>query len=1008
MKYIKWSLVCIVLIIHALVVKAQYNYQSFHFTQQNGLPQNSVNDMYWDSTGYLWISTEAGLSRYDGYKFYTFSTLNNELITSDRFRWINKDIRGRLFVASADGKVFQIVAKYIEPTDYFYQQGYSFIKGTLPGKKQTTELLKNITSLYRKNRWTFNPSLFHYVYNENGDAMALGKYCIYLTKNNNNVDSICVDDILNGLFKLGNQYYAYNKSSIYLINPLQKSVTPVLGLDALNSFTGVYPQADHSSVIVNASGVICQIKIPVNATVFSPIMLTSINDIRDDQISNIAYLESASVLAVGSFINGLYIYKKSPFKTQSLDNPEHKRFGYYAHVALNDSTVVNHYGDALTFNNNKKSDFMLRKAGHQNLLFHKGVLYSSSNDTIYYQKQNENRGFINTNDNRRIFAILPFGDTVYVLNRSSLFTLYNQRINETFQYNLFDTTTFANDEELTAAFFNGGLWISFNNAIYELELDRKKLNKRFDYRHVRSLTGYQDMLFGTSYGDGIFVVVNNTLKKLGLDKDRHLMRAHHITVVKNKWVYISTNNGLFCTTLDEIKEYINERSSYIHYHQFNEEDGLENSEFNGGALPSGNYLGNGELTFSNMRGIVFVNENLTRQQMSIPAYVHLHQVIADNQVVSFGDSVVLNKDVEQVVFEPSYLYWYNADNIHVRYKLEGFNTDWQEPKDAHHISYTNLPAGTYTLYVEARTGFNPSSIQTLVVTVIKEPKYHETWWFKLLMVLLVISLIYLVVKIYYRRLLNKNLELEVKVAERTSELKEANTELTKKTRDLTESIEVKSKLITVISHDIIAPLKFINLVAKKQAANPDTETGEIIHEIRHTSQKLFENAQNTLNWIQVQNNQIRVTPVNLSPYALVEEIVELLSDIASSKSNQLINRVSMDDVIRTDKNMLQIILGNIISNAVKYCQKSSITIEAETKPGTYRIVIKDNGPGISEELLKQMEEIKLKRHKAVINNAEGTGMGFIIIYEMARMLQAEISITSKMGEGTTVSISLPF
>ena len=85
---------------------AQKEYISYHFNQKNGLPQSSVNDLRFDNNLFLWISTEAGLVRYDGNAFRSFTVESDPFIKNDRFRWIITSPQNQLFISNSSGTIY--------------------------------------------------------------------------------------------------------------------------------------------------------------------------------------------------------------------------------------------------------------------------------------------------------------------------------------------------------------------------------------------------------------------------------------------------------------------------------------------------------------------------------------------------------------------------------------------------------------------------------------------------------------------------------------------------------------------------------------------------------------------------------------------------------------------------------------------------------------------------------------------------------------------------------------
>ena len=346
----------------------------------------------------------------------------------------------------------------------------------------------------------------------------------------------------------------------------------------------------------------------------------------------------------------------------------------------------------------------------------------------------------------------------------------------------------------------------------------------------------------------------------------------------------------------------------------------------------------------------------------------------------------------------------------MEYKLVGFNKSWNPIVNINEpLSFTNLSAGNYTLIVKIQTGFTASSIAFFRLSLKKAPKYYETIWFMLGVVIIVVLLIYLVTKAYGRNLVTRNLLLEKNVNERTAELLAINDSLKASEQELIQSIRVKGKLISIISHDIVTPLKFISIVSRnfKSSSDEHTPEKEVIREIHHTSQKLFDNAQNILNWIRYQNNLIVANKTSVSVYAVTEDIAELYLEMANMRKNTIINDVNMDDIVQTDKTILSIILQNLISNAIKYTHSSTIRIESFYENGRFSMSVSDDGPGISEENLNRIESIKSKAKTNMFEDStEGTGLGYIIIFELAELINSDIIVRSEPKKGTWVTVSL--
>jgi K+-sensing histidine kinase KdpD len=237
----------------------------------------------------------------------------------------------------------------------------------------------------------------------------------------------------------------------------------------------------------------------------------------------------------------------------------------------------------------------------------------------------------------------------------------------------------------------------------------------------------------------------------------------------------------------------------------------------------------------------------------------------------------------------------------------------------------------------------------------------------------------------------------------------ANEQLIESKKKQNRSINLKRKLIAILTHDIITPLKFISMVARNSKnIKSEVEYKDLLNDIDHTSLRLYENAQNILNWIKYQSSIIKVHKTNVPLFVIVDDAAEILKDIVENKSSIIINNIDPDYFLFTDKNILSIVIQNLVSNAVKHNEgvKIEISSELDVENGLSKIIIKDNGKGISNESLVLINDI-IERHSAynIKENSTGGGLGFIIVTELLFVLDSSFTVNSN-EDGTIIIIFL--
>jgi signal transduction histidine kinase len=258
-------------------------------------------------------------------------------------------------------------------------------------------------------------------------------------------------------------------------------------------------------------------------------------------------------------------------------------------------------------------------------------------------------------------------------------------------------------------------------------------------------------------------------------------------------------------------------------------------------------------------------------------------------------------------------------------------------------------------------------------------------------------------------LLKRNQTLEQTIHNSTDELKKTNEVLSQANLELNQSVNVKNKLISIISHDIITPIKFMAIAAKNTfKKDSNEELSQTLYDIQQTANRLHDNAQNVLNWIKYQNNLIEAKKTNIALYPLVEDLCDLLHDAAKANNNIIINEIEPDEIILSDGVILGILIHNLLSNAVKYVKNGQINISFEKVNNQPVLTVADTGMGMSPSHFKRVKSIISKTNTALIyDSANGNALGYIIISELAALLFAEIIVLNEVGKGVTVKLIIP-
>ncbi|MCB0697807.1 MAG: HAMP domain-containing histidine kinase, partial [Chitinophagaceae bacterium] len=222
---------------------------------------------------------------------------------------------------------------------------------------------------------------------------------------------------------------------------------------------------------------------------------------------------------------------------------------------------------------------------------------------------------------------------------------------------------------------------------------------------------------------------------------------------------------------------------------------------------------------------------------------------------------------------------------------------------------------------------------------------------------------------------------------------------------------IKTRLISIISHDLISPLKFIHMTSKNLYENKDTLSedlyNEMLLEISHSSKELELLSTNILNWIKYQNENRRLKKEEFDLHDMVNQIFSIFHGLARQKNIRFVNNINKGLILHQYIEPLRIVLYNIILNALNFTEKGNITISGGNSAKGILIRVRDEGVGMTTEQISNIMSEHFIVSSANLNNRKGNGLGYLIIKDLLKLVDAKFLIKSKKGKGTIVSILLP-
>lgn len=222
----------------------------------------------------------------------------------------------------------------------------------------------------------------------------------------------------------------------------------------------------------------------------------------------------------------------------------------------------------------------------------------------------------------------------------------------------------------------------------------------------------------------------------------------------------------------------------------------------------------------------------------------------------------------------------------------------------------------------------------------------------------------------------------------------------------------RERLLLTITHDIKAPAAsisgFIDLM-KAYVSNP--QGIECLQNIKNSAAHLSHLVASLLDYHQLENGLMKVQPTSFSPAQLVAESVEGIKLRAEEKGLEISFECKMKgmEYFRADAFRIRQILDNLVSNAIKYTDQGSVTIQAQVskvvgKP-MLTLSVKDTGKGMTDEEKQKVFQAFTRLKSA--QGIEGTGLGLSITQELVSLLGGEIILHSTLGKGSTFIVTIP-
>ncbi|MCD8042155.1 MAG: response regulator [Tannerellaceae bacterium] len=408
-------------------------------------------------------------------------------------------------------------------------------------------------------------------------------------------------------------------------------------------------------------------------------------------------------------------------------------------------------------------------------------------------------------------------------------------------------------------------------------------------------------------------------------------------------------------------------------------------------------LRNGEMLFGAMTGVVSFRPGAIRKSTFIPPVVFTGFLLGNEEITPGTGSLL------QVIPDETHHIWLKPDRkiftlqyaaldmkapekIQYAYKLEGFDQEWNYVDKLRSVTYINLPKGDYRFLVRSTNaeGVWVDNIREMQVTIL--PTFRETPWGILLFVVLIFLTIFVAVAILFTIY---RLKHKVRMEQQIS--------------------DIKLRFFTNISHELRTPLTLIAGPVEHVLSNEQLTPGsrEQLQIVERNTNRMLRLINQILDFRKIQNKKmkLKVQPVDIVQF--VRRVMDNFESLAEEHRIDFILESEIKELtLWLDIDKLEKIVFNLVSNAFKYTPRDKmIRVFIREDEESVSLAIEDQGIGIAESRRESIFERFENLVDKNIFDQSSTGIGLSLVKELVEIHKANISVNSRLGEGSIFTVT---
>lgn len=1000
----------------------QPGYSVKHFTDANGLPQNSVKSIVKDERGNIWLATERGVVRYDGINFKVFENFGK----SNYYKSIgafhlspNADSRREFFAVNNEETFIKITdgQAIIDTSDYQKQIGHQpfgrlhdkdiLITAGIPNFNERFEVAKKLVIPTGNDRY--------FLYD--------GTHVSYYERKKLQKSYPFAGRSLWEFFRLGNRLYHFHGKSLWQFpgngsgtSPRKVQLSGPILQDARfaeQTTLSVFWNNCNDQAFVKVGQALYLLTAESDG-ILTTRMVCNAFDFEKGIITNIYWDPATNRLFLGSHFFGLYVISPKPFQVltanfKGTDNV------YYGQVPYGTDGLLANQGHLFSFDPTGRPAISTHLSNISQMVdWDKFGIQTDRQGRIWCKKAHSLMLLSKNAEKLVSMWELPREITILYQDESGRIWIGTRgqglyRIDPHIKNPAIETvfeTEVSNISWITHESADI-LWVATGSGLRRVDLRTGKVSivQPLEGIYIRSLhiPKGSGQVWLTTYNDGFFLLEANKLTRFPLDKDGYLASSHCIFEDQKGYFWITTNRGLFQVKRSDLLAY-SRKPFEIYYHYYDKEAGFNTNEFNGGCEPCAVRTSGGLVSFPSIDGLVLFRPENTTPELPVES-INIETVVVNDEERPFsGQPIELSAEVARAVLKLNVAYLGNRKNLRMAFSLfrDGERTsEWREIDNATQtIDLPHLKSGNYILSIRKASGFGDQNFIYKNIRIVIQKDWYETWWFRGWVAILVAVFFYVALRWRTRRIQRRNLALEASVSERTRDLETVLQALGHSEKQLEHQLRLHIHMIACISHDIRTPMKYVGTALKYLAEPIRSNQPEValsgINTILQTMGQLDQMIDNVVTFIRPEVNKSVTDIESVALSDLLAERCKIFDDLNDMNGSTINIRVDPQLIVPSNRDLLGIIVHNLIDNGLKARRGNTIEIYSEkTVSDRTALVFYDHGPGLPPHLIEWLMEDSVD---GVQSPPEGfNGLGLSMIKELCKLLAITIFVENNPG-----------